>query len=279
MRRTLIPAVVSTTVGVCATLIVQGRNVGALIAGILLLAIGCLYGAFSWVNPRLGFLPWLWLKQRQLAIGMVLLVAITVWLLQVTSADRWIISDTVDAVALLWFTALAFALVSYGANRTAPITRPRPIPRGSGSANLEYMGFTEDRVGRGSAIVDGQKDAEFQMTFIFGSSALRLLVSLIVLERISPAGRRLGEVWTSERLPSLWPLGVVDTETGVLLNPEGVLSLCSVERGSILRLFASDDAQEPEKSTAWFAPGQHYRATLILEGGLVLSATTSIPQA
>lgn len=269
LRRTVVPSVVTTTIGVTITLFIQGNSAaaGAALLGLILLAT--LYALFLWLNPRLGFLLWLWIRQWQLPVALLLLIMVTVWALLVPTAGRWVISAGLDIAAALWLSVVALVLANYGVTRLVPLIRPREIPGSAGHAALAFAGKTQDRTGRGGTGPDGHADAEFEFSFHFGSSAERRSLVLVVLRRVSQTGRRLGEVWTSETLPSLWTLAVLDGATGVLLNPDGRLTLGSVQNGTVLRLFASDRSDD---DSDWFVAGQHYVATAYLTGGVFLQA-------
>lgn len=270
LRRTVVPSVVTTTIGVTITLFLQGNSAAAGAALLALALLAGVYALFLWLNPRLGFLLWLWIRQWQLLVALLLLVLVTVWALTVPARGRWVISAGPDIAGVLWLTVLALVLANYGVTRLAPLIRPGEMPGSAGHAALAFAGKTQDRTGRGHTGPDGHADAEFELEFHFGSSAERRSLVLVVLRRVSQSGRRLGEVWTSETLPSLWTLAVLDGATGMLLNPDGRLTLGSVQNGTVLRLFASDRSDD---DSDWFVAGQHYVATAYLAGGLFMTAT------
>jgi hypothetical protein len=72
----------------------------------------------------------------------------------------------------------------------------------------------------------------------------------------------------------LWLLAVVDKGTGAALNTDGRLTLCGVQNGTVLQLFASD---KDDTTSEWFVAGQRYVAMAYLEGGRSMTADISLP--
>lgn len=149
----------------------------------------------------------------------------------------------------------------------------RPAEIRPGSQGLHWGGFGSDQVGMGprSVDADGSPDAILVVQLHAHAGRLRS----VKLRRIGRVGVELGQVWTTEPDPRIWPIGVV-SESFQRLNPVRTNSLdIEVARPTMLFLHVSDVNFAP---SGWFHPGQEYEASLAFDdAGTPLVLRCKIP--